>query len=170
MSRQSARAIAAAGLIIVCSVAWLAFKIPKGILANTDELLTAERTREMLLTEPWIVHFNFQRSFEKPPLQYWLTTLTLPRFENRTLAVRVWPLVYGALTAIALGWLVFLVAPAWPWLIPTCRRAVGLVSTVLGRSEVRDKKARTLTVHHRKLQITLSLLDGTSIKSKANDS
>jgi 4-amino-4-deoxy-L-arabinose transferase-like glycosyltransferase len=116
--RQQARAIVVAGLIIVCFVAWLAFQIPKGILTNTDELLTAERTREMLLTEPWVVHFNFQRSFEKPPLQYWLTMLTLPRLENRTLAVRIWPLAYATLAAIALAWLAFLAEPERPWLIP----------------------------------------------------
>jgi hypothetical protein len=46
------RATALAGLIIVCFVAWLAIQIPKGILTNTDELLTAERSREMLLTTP----------------------------------------------------------------------------------------------------------------------
>jgi hypothetical protein len=68
---QRARAIVATGLVIVCVFGWLAFEIPKGTLLETDELLTAERTREMLLTEPWVVHFNFQRSFEKPPLQYW---------------------------------------------------------------------------------------------------
>jgi 4-amino-4-deoxy-L-arabinose transferase-like glycosyltransferase len=118
MPSQHARALAAAGLIIICFVAWLAFEIPKGILANSDELFTAERAREMLLTEPWVVHFNFQRSFEKPPLQYWLTTLTLPRFQNRTLAVRIWPLIYAGLTAIAVAWLAFLVEPAAPWLIP----------------------------------------------------
>src|SRR5205085_8028422 len=85
---------------------------------GTDELLTAERTREMLMTEPWVVHYNFHRSFEKPPLQYWLTGLTLPRFQNRAVAVRVWPLLYGVLTAAALGWLVFLIKPERPWLIP----------------------------------------------------
>jgi len=115
---QRAWAIAAGGFVIVCVFGWLAFEIPRGVLWGTDELLTAERTREMLLTEPWVVHFNFHRSFEKPPLQYWLTTLTLPRLANRTLAVRVWPLLYGSLTAIALAWLVFLVEPGRPWLIP----------------------------------------------------
>src|SRR5690348_7719930 len=84
-------------LIIACFVAWLAIQIPKGILTNTDELLTAERSREMLLTTPWVVHFNFKKSFAKPPLQYWLTMLTLQQFQNRTLAVRIWPLVYGVL-------------------------------------------------------------------------
>src|SRR5437870_13802021 len=116
--RQRRRAVGVAGLIVFAFAGWLALEIPKGILAQTDELLTAERTREMLMTEPWVVHYNFERSFEKPPLQYWLTSLTLPRFENRAVAVRIWPLVYGVLTAAVLGWLVFLIKPDHPWLIP----------------------------------------------------
>src|ERR1700719_4231916 len=118
IGRQRKRAIAATAVLILCVFAWLCFEIPKGTLTHTDELLTAERSREMLSTEPWVVHYNFQRSFEKPPLQFWLTTLTLSRIQNRTLAVRVWPLLYGCLTMVALGWLVFLVEPKPPWLIP----------------------------------------------------
>jgi 4-amino-4-deoxy-L-arabinose transferase-like glycosyltransferase len=116
--RKRKRAIAATGVLILCVFAWLFVEIPKGTLTHTDELLTAERSREMLATEPWVVHYNFQRSFEKPPLQYWLTALTLSRFQNRTLAVRVWPLIYGCLTMVGLGWLVFLVEPNRPWLMP----------------------------------------------------
>src|SRR5438132_14215910 len=116
--RQRRRAVGVAGLIVFAFAGWLALEIPKGILAQTDELLTAERTREMLMTEPWVVHYNFERSFEKPPLQYWLTSVTLPRLQDRAVAVRVWPLLYGVLTAIALGWLVRLVEPDEPWLIP----------------------------------------------------
>jgi 4-amino-4-deoxy-L-arabinose transferase-like glycosyltransferase len=104
--------------VLTCVVAWLAFEIPRGTLTHTDELLTAERSREMLSSDPWVVHYNFQRSFEKPPLQFWLTALTLSRLHNRTLAVRIWPLLYGCLTMSALGWLVFLVEPNRPWLIP----------------------------------------------------
>jgi 4-amino-4-deoxy-L-arabinose transferase-like glycosyltransferase len=115
---QQARPIALTGLIIICFVAWLTMQIPNGILTNTDELLTAERSREMLLTTPWVVHFNFEKSFAKPPLQFWLTTLTLPRFENRTLAVRIWPLVYAVLTAITLACLARVIAPDRPWVIP----------------------------------------------------
>src|SRR6266705_3670375 len=118
--RQRRRAVGVATLIVFAFTGWIALEIPKGILAQTDELLTAERTREMLLTEPWVVHFNFQRSFEKPPLQYWLTTLPLARLENRTSAVRIWPLLYGGLTAIALVWLVRLIQPSRPWLMPLC--------------------------------------------------
>lgn len=118
LHRQRVRAVVVAGLIVLAFTAWLALEIPKGTLAQTDELLTAERTREMLMTEPWVVHYNFHRSFEKPPLQYWLTSFTLPRFENRSVAVRIWSLFYGVLTAIALGWLVFLVKPDESRLIP----------------------------------------------------
>jgi 4-amino-4-deoxy-L-arabinose transferase-like glycosyltransferase len=118
IQRQRVQSVAIATLIIFAFAVWLGFEAPRGILSGTDELLTAERTREMVMTEPWVVHYNFIRSFEKPPLQYWLTGFTLPRFQNRAMAVRIWPLVYGVLTAIALGWLVYLVKPEEPWLIP----------------------------------------------------
>src|ERR1700738_588388 len=106
---EPCRPVLILGLIALLFTAWLAFQIPRGTLAQTDELLTAERTREMLMTEPWVVHYNFDPSFEKPPLQYWLSCLTLPRFENRSTAVRIWPLIYGTLTVTVLGWLSLLV-------------------------------------------------------------
>jgi len=111
-------AIATASLVCIIMLGWLCLEIPKGTLVATDELLTAERTREMLSSGPWLVHFNFQPSFEKPPLQYWLTSVTLPRFENPSLAVRIWPVVYAALTAVVLAWLVLTIEPHRPWLVP----------------------------------------------------
>jgi 4-amino-4-deoxy-L-arabinose transferase-like glycosyltransferase len=116
--------ITAAGVIIVCVFGWLGIQSRTGFLNNEDEFLTAERSRETLLLGPWAVHDNFQVIDVKPPLQYWLTALTLPRFQNRELAVRVWPLIYGALTAVALGWLAFAIDPTRPWLIPI---SVGLL-------------------------------------------
>src|SRR5437588_4075837 len=124
LQRQRVRAFAVAGLFLFVFVVWLGLEAPRGTMWGTDELLTAERTREMLMTEPWVVHYNFHRSFEKPPLQYWLTGLTLPRFQNRAVAVRIWPLLYGVLTAAALGWLVLLIKPETPWLIPL---AIGIL-------------------------------------------
>jgi len=115
---QRGWAIATAGLACIAVLTWLSLEIPKGTLVATDELLTAERSREMLTQGSWLVHFNFRPSFEKPPLQYWLTAWTLPRFENPSLAVRIWPLIYAALTAIVLGWLVWAMRPDRPWLIP----------------------------------------------------
>ena len=117
--KERTRAVAATGVILFIFALWLGLEAPRGTLWGTDDLLTAERTREMLVTgEYGVVHYNFHRSFEKPPLQYWLTCLTLPRFQNRALAVRIWPLVYGVCTAIALAWLVFLIKPDRPCLIP----------------------------------------------------
>ncbi len=111
-------ALIVAALLIIVVAIWLGLKIPRGILTYQDELFTAERSREMLIMGRDTVYYNFQHSFAKPPLQYWLTTLTLPRFANATTAVRIWPLSYGLLTAVAVGWLAFLVSPARPWLIP----------------------------------------------------
>src|SRR5262252_436627 len=97
-------AILIAGVIIASVFGWLAFEIPKGILSSSgDEMLTAERSREMLLLGRSKVHFNFQPSFEKPPLQYWLTSFSLPRFENPSSAVRIWALIYAALTVVVLA-------------------------------------------------------------------
>ncbi|MEY2555875.1 MAG: hypothetical protein QOF93_1019, partial [Verrucomicrobiota bacterium] len=104
---------------LIASVsAWLAWEMASGTLANTDELLTAERSREMLTLGRSEVHFNFEPSFEKPPLQYWLTGLSLRTLKNRTFAVRIWPLVYLVLTAICASWLAFLLEPSRPWVIP----------------------------------------------------
>lgn len=118
LHQQRTRAVAISGLIILIFTVWLGLEAPRGIVFGTDELLTAERSREVLMTEPWVLHYNFRRTFEKPPLQYWLTSLSLSQFQNRALAVRIWPLFYGVLTAAALGWLVFLLKPDEPWLIP----------------------------------------------------
>lgn len=119
LQNQRRRALTATGLTVLAFVLWLGLLAPRGTMWDTDELLTAERSREMLLTgERGVVHYNFHRSFEKPPLQYWLTSFTLPRFENRAVAVRIWPLLYAVLTASALGWFILLIKPEEPWLIP----------------------------------------------------
>ena len=123
--RERQRAVSVAALILFLFAVWLGLQAPLGILSGTDELLTAERSREMLVTgERWVVHYNFQRSFKKPPLQYWLTSFTLPRFQNPAIALRVWPLFYGVLTAASLGLLARLLKPDEPWLIPL---SIGIV-------------------------------------------
>src|SRR6266498_1212471 len=75
--RERQRAVSVAALILFLFAVWIGLQAPLGILSGTDELLTAERSREMVMTgQPWVVHYNFQYSFEKPPLQYWLTSFT----------------------------------------------------------------------------------------------
>jgi len=111
------RPILATALLIVGVGIWLLCEIPRGYLTNTDELLTAERTREMLLLGKSTVHLNFEVSANKPPLQYWLGTSTLGQIQNREFALRIWPVVFGILTAAALAWLAFLVDRERPWTI-----------------------------------------------------
>lgn len=119
-------AIVATGFIISCVASWLFFLVQEGFLISKDEFITAERSREMLLLGRGAVRDNFDVSVVKPPLQYWLTTLTLPRFKRPQTAVRIWPLLFGTLTAIATGWLAYLIEPKQPWLIPL---SVGLLLT-----------------------------------------
>jgi 4-amino-4-deoxy-L-arabinose transferase-like glycosyltransferase len=119
-------AIVATGFIICWVVSWLFFLVQEGFLISKDEFITAERSREMLLLGRGAVRDNFEVSVVKPPLQYWLTTLTLPRFKSPQMAVRIWPVLFGTLTAIATGWLAYLLKPEQPWFIPL---SVGLLLT-----------------------------------------
>ncbi len=86
------RSIAAATLMTICIFGWLGFESHRTLLGGDAEFLTAERSREMLLLSPWSVHDNFQLTGIKPPLQYWLSALTLPRLKNAELALRIWPI------------------------------------------------------------------------------
>src|SRR5438067_379547 len=88
-----AKSHAAAAVLIGGMITFQWWEISRGNLTNTDELLTAERSREMLLLGRSSVHLNFKPSFAKPPLQYWLTTLTLGKIDHREVAVRIWPLI-----------------------------------------------------------------------------
>jgi 4-amino-4-deoxy-L-arabinose transferase-like glycosyltransferase len=118
MDGRSNYAMLIASILILGVGLWLVCEIPKGMLTTGDELFTAERSREMLLLGRSQVHQNFQSSYAKPPLQYWLTTLTLSQtellqmrgfFQSPEVAVRVWPLIFGILTGGALVWLAKLI-------------------------------------------------------------
>jgi 4-amino-4-deoxy-L-arabinose transferase-like glycosyltransferase len=97
---------------------WLCSEMSRGDMVNADELRTAERSREMLLRGRSTVFFNFKPSFAKPPLQYWLTSLTLSRFSNPAAGVRIWSITYAVLTVCALALLAFTVGPGEAWLVP----------------------------------------------------
>ena len=53
------------------------WKLGAGSLEFWDEALTAERSREVLVTGDWLTpQSNLIRNFSKPPVYYWLTALT----------------------------------------------------------------------------------------------
>jgi 4-amino-4-deoxy-L-arabinose transferase-like glycosyltransferase len=89
-------------------------KIGTGTLWHHDELLTANRAREMLLRgDPLAVTLNFAPSVKKPPLQFWLCAVLL-RFlpAHPELAVRLPTLLAGAGCLLAAAWLAQVSFPA----------------------------------------------------------
>lgn len=67
-------------------------------LAEPDEPRYGEIAREMLELHDWVTpHLNYVKYFEKPPLVYWLTAITLHCFGTGELVVRLWPALFGLL-------------------------------------------------------------------------
>src|SRR5437762_5613576 len=86
------------GLIAACVAL---FYLPLGLRAlwDSDEGRYAEIAREMLELKDWITpHLNYVVYFEKPPLTYWLTALSLRVFGPTPFAARFWCATYGLLT------------------------------------------------------------------------
>ena len=77
------------GLLVLYIALYL---LPLGIrpLGIPDEMRYAEIPREMLATGDWIItRLNGLLYFEKPPLGYWLSALSLAVFGENALAVRL---------------------------------------------------------------------------------
>ena len=94
-------------LFAICAAFFLLLlpRLSEGTLFHTDECLTAERARAMLLLGDYTtVYLNFKPNFNKPPLQYYLTTFSMRLIDDPELCVRIWSLVYAtvclALTAL----------------------------------------------------------------------
>ncbi len=102
-----------------CDVPWTAWvaaalfmlvllpKIGAGTLWHHDELLTANRAREMLVRgDPFAVTVDFVPSVKKPPLQYWICAALLRRMPGHPeLALRLLTLLAGAACLPAAAWL-----------------------------------------------------------------
>lgn len=72
------------------------WKLGAGSLEFWDEALTAERSREFLVTGDWLTpQSNLIRNFSKPPAYYWLTALTFQVFGQTEFAVRLWSVLFG---------------------------------------------------------------------------
>jgi 4-amino-4-deoxy-L-arabinose transferase-like glycosyltransferase len=82
-------------------------KIGSGTLWHHDELLTANRSRELLVRgDPFAVTLNFAPSVKKPPLQFWLCALLLRMLPGHPeFAVRLPTLLAGAGCILAAAWL-----------------------------------------------------------------
>lgn len=117
--------------LLMTSLALLYFwNLSEGSLRVWDESLTAERSREILVTGDWLSpHTSLKPDFHKPPLYYWLTAILLHFFGESEFAVRFWSAAFGLgcmIMVYRLGtrtqswwtgvWAVFLLATTAPWM------------------------------------------------------
>jgi 4-amino-4-deoxy-L-arabinose transferase-like glycosyltransferase len=74
-------------------------------LANPDEGRYSEISREMVASGDWITpRLNGVKYFEKPPLQYWATGISLSVFGNEEFAARLYVAFCGLLTILIVGY------------------------------------------------------------------
>ncbi len=82
--------------LAVFVLAFYFWNLGGGSLKFWDEVLTAERSREMLLTGHWLTaHDGFVPNFNKPPLYYALTASTFRLLGENEFSVRLWSVLFG---------------------------------------------------------------------------
>ncbi len=87
--------------LLFAAMAFLMFLGQRG-LNEPDEGRYAEIGREMTVTGEWMVpHLNGNPHFQKPPVVYWLTALSLHAFGNHEWSARL-PSALGALGVVVL--------------------------------------------------------------------
>ncbi|MBI3291331.1 MAG: glycosyltransferase family 39 protein [Elusimicrobia bacterium] len=98
--------------------AWYVLPLGSRTLWDPDEGRYAEIAREMVEQQEWVTpHLNYLKYFEKPPLMYWLTALSLKVFGEREVAARLWCALFGVggvLLTYGLGTLLGGAALGWP--------------------------------------------------------
>ncbi|MFH0954043.1 MAG: glycosyltransferase family 39 protein [Verrucomicrobiota bacterium] len=79
------------------AVAFVYFRhLGQGSLEFWDEALTAERSREMLVTGDWLTPYSNRISnFNKPPVYYWLTAAAFAAFGQSEFTVRLWSVLFA---------------------------------------------------------------------------
>ena len=71
------------GIITLAGLGLFFFRLGASGLMDPDEGRYAEIAREMLLLKDWLIpHLNLVPYLEKPPLVYWLTSLSFAAFSN----------------------------------------------------------------------------------------
>jgi 4-amino-4-deoxy-L-arabinose transferase-like glycosyltransferase len=93
-------------LALLCAFALLWFcNLGHRHLVKPDEGRYAEIPREMVASGDWLTpRLNGYKYFEKPPLQYWATAVSLAAFGMNEWAARVWPGLTGFLGVLLVFW------------------------------------------------------------------
>ena len=86
-------------LLLLASASLFFCPLTARVLWDSDEGRYAEIAREMLELKDWITpHLNYVVYFEKPPLMYWLTAISMSVFGVNEFAARFWCAIFGVLT------------------------------------------------------------------------
>jgi 4-amino-4-deoxy-L-arabinose transferase-like glycosyltransferase len=92
------------GLITLAGLGLFFFRLGASGLMDPDEGRYAEIAREMLLLKDWLIpHLNLVPYLEKPPLVYWLTSLSFAAFGFTEWAARL-PAALAALAGLYLAY------------------------------------------------------------------
>jgi 4-amino-4-deoxy-L-arabinose transferase-like glycosyltransferase len=88
--------------LVLLALLWFGALETRGLF-QPDEGRYAEIAREMLASGDWVTpRLNDLKYFEKPPLQYWATALSLAAFGRDEWSARLWPAVTGFLGILVL--------------------------------------------------------------------
>ncbi len=99
-------------LVVLCGLLFFV-GIGQRTLWESDEARYGEIAREMVVSGDWVTpRLNQVKYFEKPPLTYWLTAISLKVFGINALAVRLVPALFGTLTVLLIY---FLGRLWWDW-------------------------------------------------------
>ena len=102
LQRRHVRSTAIAiGLVLLAGILLLFPGLGRTPFDDPGEGMHAEIAREILQTGDWFtLHLNGARYFDKPPLLYWLSALSMRLWGPKEEAIRLWPAL-GTLAAVA---------------------------------------------------------------------
>lgn len=134
------------GLLTIALLALLLLLPGTGTLPliDRDEPRFTEATREMMESGEWFVpYFNGDYRFDKPVLTYWLMAPGLALAQHfPAFSIELGARVHSILSAIALGWVVFLMGKRWfspkAGLLAGCGIVSCMQVIMHGRSAVAD--------------------------------
>jgi 4-amino-4-deoxy-L-arabinose transferase-like glycosyltransferase len=90
-------------LLIIYALLWFGTLNYRHLIPS-DEGRYAEIAREMLVTGDWVTpRYNGYKYFEKPPLQIWATAAAFQIFGIGDWQARLWTVLTGFLTILAIG-------------------------------------------------------------------
>ena len=114
-------------LIVFAFSLYYGSMLPVGSLHRADEYKTLDRSQGFIANGDWLtVYWKNNPSFRKPPLQYWLTAVSLERMSSVNVASRLPSYIFGLVLLLATACLASLLNNSNPYSAPT---AIVLLST-----------------------------------------